>query len=201
MQLDEMSQSSVAATDFGAAAPCTHLPLGKLDAHGKHVPLALQHSRVNVLAAHAAADTGGWQGRRLLSEQAAMIAGHANERAAGGTHYGCACGAGNRLSPLHARLCRPAGAFRRMPGGWWLDGVPVKGQPHRNSAAFVGLAIACTCMAPAAGRAGRRAAAAANGCRATQALLLSAVALLLAAMSAAIVAAALETSCGAVWLL
>lgn len=56
---------------------------------------------------------------------------------------------------------------------WQTVDTAQKARAHRKSAALVGLAIATT-RGRAAGRAGRRAAAA-EGCRATKALLLSAM--------------------------
>ena len=136
----------------GMAWRPTDLALGKLDAHGEHIPLGGDDGVVNVLVAHAAAAKRGvtrnTPAARTSEEAAAAVV---------------ALG-----SPDSRARCAH---FKHKP-----HVLPT----HRNSVALVGLAMAtrgCMTAARAAGRPGRRTAAA--GCRAMKALLLRAAAMLL----------------------
>jgi len=120
---------------------CAHLALGKLDAHGEHVTLALLHRFLDLIVAHAAGtgpgsrkqrqgdsqggrrrDAGGWrrqpQSERWRSQRRVLTIPHA---APSGLHNTAACKRVQGLPHRAAPLSGPAPAVQAL-GPWSLVG-------------------------------------------------------------------------------
>lgn len=124
---------------------CAHLALGKLDAHGEHVTLALLHRFLDLIVAHAAGtgpgsgkqrqgdsqggrrrDAGGWrrqpQSERWRSQRRVLTIPHA---APSGLHNTAACKRVQGLPHRAARFSGPALAVQALLMHMWRHAQPI----------------------------------------------------------------------------